>query len=83
LSCVPAGSTWGEYDLYLGTWCYYIRVGYVANGRQVEAEFQWGSPKEKGDTIALRYDPGNPECNNRTVTLPSECVSLSGSVLRD
>jgi hypothetical protein len=66
LDCFPADYMWADYSQYLGVSHYYIRVRYAANAREVLTEFRWSTPWGEGDTLSLRYDPANPECNDRT-----------------
>ena len=66
LACIPGDYMWGSEFQYLGVSHYCIEVRYSANGHEVLAEFRSGTPWAEGDTIPLRYDPANPECNNRT-----------------
>jgi hypothetical protein len=65
LACAPAYSWAGDFQ-YLGVSHYYIQVRYTANFHEVLAVFRWHRPWSEGDTLALRYDPANPECNDRT-----------------
>lgn len=64
LACIPA--EWWAGELYLGVSNYSIQVRYLANSHEVLAEFHWSKPWCEGDTLPLRYDPANPECNDRT-----------------
>jgi hypothetical protein len=66
VTCIPAGYHLGEYDEYQGDSYYLIQVRYPADTQEVLAEFRWHMPLIEGDMLPLRYDPANPECNNRT-----------------
>ncbi len=66
LACIPADYMWGSDWEYLGVSHYYVQVRYSAGAHEVLAEFRWFSPWGEGDTLSLRYDPANPECNDRT-----------------
>jgi hypothetical protein len=68
LACTPGDYMWGSDFQYLGVSHYCIQVRYSANGQEVLAEFRSGTPWAEGDALPLRYDPANPECNNRTGT---------------
>jgi len=57
---------WASEFQYLGVSHYYIQVRYSANSHEVLVVFRWHSPWGEGDTLSLRYDPANPECNDRT-----------------
>ena len=66
VACFPGDYLWGSDYQYLGVSHYYIQVCYSANAHEVVAEFRWGTPWGEGDTFSLRFDPANPECNDRT-----------------
>jgi len=66
VGCLAAGYHLGEYNEYLGPSHYLIQVCYIANDREVLAEFRWNKPLLEGDTLSLRYDPANPECHSRS-----------------
>jgi hypothetical protein len=67
LSSIPADYLWGDNCQYLGVSHYYIQVRYSANAHEVLTDFRWHTPSwSEGDTLSLRYDPANPECNDRT-----------------
>lgn len=51
---------------YLGVAGYYISVRYSAGICEIEAQFRWHKPWTEGDAVPIRYDPANPECNDRT-----------------
>lgn len=65
-TCVPADNLCIDYCLWVGAQSYYIQVRYSANGGEVLTQFRWNMPWTEGDTLPLRYDPANPECNDRT-----------------
>lgn len=57
---------WGDNYLYLGVSHYCVQVRYFANGHEVHTDFYWGEPWAEGETFPLRFDPANPECNDRS-----------------
>jgi len=66
LTCTAASDLWTDDYEWLGVSHYYIRVCYLASDREILTEFRWSAPWAEGDTLSLRYDPANPDCNDRT-----------------